>query len=221
MRITLAEDSALLRESLAQLLTAEGHDIVDSVGTAVELLHAVRLRPPDLVIADVRMPPDHIDEGIRAALEIRRTQPEIPVLVLSQYVERRHAAEFLTGTGGVGYLLKDRVAAIGSFLDAVHRVGAGGTAFDPEVVRQLLLHSRAGSPIERLTTREREVLELIAQGLSNAAVGQRLHITRSAVEKHINAIFTKLDLPAGDAHNRRVLAILEHLRAESMDGPGG
>ncbi|WP_280414019.1 response regulator transcription factor [Nocardia carnea] len=218
MRITLAEDSALLRESLAQLLTAEGHEIVDSVGTAVELLHAVRLRPPDLVVADVRMPPDHIDEGIRAALEIRREQPQIPVLVLSQYVERRHAAEFLTGTGGVGYLLKDRIAAIDSFLDAVDRVGAGGTAFDPEVVRQLLQHSRVGSPIERLTTREREVLELIAQGLSNTAVGDRLHVTRSAVEKHINAIFMKLDLPGGDAHNRRVLAILEHLRAQSDDG---
>ncbi|MGA6203542.1 response regulator transcription factor [Nocardia testacea] len=215
MRITLAEDSALLRESLAQLLTAEGHEIVDSVGTAIELLHAVRLRPPDLVVADVRMPPDHIDEGIRAALEIRREQPHLPVLVLSQYVERRHAAEFLTGTGGVGYLLKDRIAAIDSFLDAVERVGAGGTAFDPEVVRQLLQHSRAGSPIERLTNREREVLELIAQGLSNAAVGERLYITRSAVEKHINAIFVKLDLPGGEAHNRRVLAILEHLRAQS------
>lgn len=215
MRITLAEDSALLRESLAQLLTAEGHEIVDSVGTAVELLHAVRLRPPDLVVADVRMPPDHLDEGIRAALEIRRARPGIPVLVLSQYVERRYAAEFLTGAGGVGYLLEDRIAAIDSFLDAVDRVGAGGTAFDPEVVRQLLQHSRAGSPIERLTTREREVLELIAQGLSNAAVGERLYITRSAVEKHINAIFTKLDLPVGDAHNRRVLAILEYLRAQS------
>lgn len=215
MRITLAEDSALLRESLAQLLTAEGHEIVDTVGTAVELLHAVRLRPPDLVIADVRMPPDHLDEGIRAALEIRREQPQLPVLVLSQYVERRHAAEFLTGTGGVGYLLKDRIAAIDSFLDAVERVGAGGTAFDPEVVRQLLQHSRTGSPIERLTTREREVLELLAQGLSNTAVSERLYITRSAVEKHINAIFVKLDLPGGDAHNRRVLAILEHLRAQS------
>lgn len=215
MRITLAEDSALLRESLAQLLIAEGHEVVDSVGTAVELLHAVRLRPPDLVVADVRMPPDHIDEGIRAALTIRREQPDIPVLVLSQYVERRHAAEFLTGSGGVGYLLKDRIAAIDSFLDAVTRVGAGGTAFDPEVVRQLLQHTRAGSPIERLTPRERDVLELIAQGLSNAAVSERLYITRSAVEKHINAIFGKLDLPVGEAHNRRVLAILEHLRAQS------
>jgi DNA-binding NarL/FixJ family response regulator len=216
VRITLAEDSALLRESLAQLLTAEGHEIIDAVGTAIELLDAVRLRPPDLVIADVRMPPDHVDEGIRAALEIRRRQPGIAVLVLSQYVERRHAAEFLTGPGGIGYLLKDRVAAIGPFLDAVDRVGAGGTAFDPEVVRQLL-RSRADSPLERLTGREHDVLELMAQGLSNAAVSERLHITRSAVEKHINAIFTKLDLPAGEAHNRRVLAILEHLRQGPAD----
>ncbi|MFI1236500.1 MULTISPECIES: response regulator transcription factor [Nocardia] len=218
MRITLAEDSALLRESLAQLLTAEGHEIVDSVGTATELLAAVRVRPPDLVIADVRMPPDHVDEGIRAALEIRRDQPGIAVLVLSQYVERRHAAEFLTGTGGIGYLLKDRVAAIGSFLDAVDRVGTGGTAFDPEVVRQLLLHNRADSPLHRLTEREREVLELMAQGLSNAAICAQLFVTRSAVEKHINAIFTKLDLPAGEAHNRRVLAILQHLRAGAAQG---
>lgn len=213
MRITLAEDSALLRESLAQLLTAEGHEIVDSVGTAVELLAAVRVRPPDLVIADVRMPPDHVDEGIRAALEIRREQPGIAVLVLSQYVERRHAAEFLTGTGGIGYLLKDRVAAIGAFLDAVERVGTGGTAFDPEVVRQLLLRNRADSPLHRLTERERQVLELMAQGLSNAAICAQLFVTRSAVEKHINAIFTKLDLPVGEAHNRRVLAILQHLQA--------
>ncbi|WP_336084008.1 response regulator transcription factor [Nocardia sp. SSK8] len=213
MRITLAEDSALLRESLAQLLTAEGHEIVDSVGTATELLAAVRVRPPDLVIADVRMPPDHVDEGIRAALEIRREQPGIAVLVLSQYVERRHAAEFLTGTGGIGYLLKDRVAAIGAFLDAVERVGTGGTAFDPEVVRQLLLRNRADSPLHRLTERERQVLELMAQGLSNAAICAQLFVTRSAVEKHINAIFTKLDLPVGEAHNRRVLAILQHLQA--------
>ncbi|MFB7875017.1 response regulator [Nocardia sp. NPDC056064] len=213
MRITLAEDSALLRESLAQLLTAEGHEIADSVGTATELLAAVRVRPPDLVIADVRMPPDHVDEGIRAALEIRREQPGIAVLVLSQYVERRHAAEFLTGTGGIGYLLKDRVAAIGAFLDAVERVGTGGTAFDPEVVRQLLLRNRADSPLHRLTERERQVLELMAQGLSNAAICAQLFVTRSAVEKHINAIFTKLDLPVGEAHNRRVLAILQHLQA--------
>ncbi|MEU8899410.1 response regulator transcription factor [Nocardia sp. NPDC048505] len=215
MRITLAEDSALLRESIAQLLAAEGHEIVDSVGTAVELLAAVALRPPDLVIADVRMPPDHLDEGIRAALEIRRRWPGVGVLVLSQYIERRYATEFLTGSGGIGYLLKDRVSAIDAFLDAVERVGRGGTAFDPEVVRQLLLHSRAESPLNRLTERERAVLTLMAEGHSNAAICAELYVTRSAVEKHINAIFTKLDLPPGAARNRRVLAILEYLRADA------
>ncbi|WP_194814710.1 response regulator transcription factor [Nocardia sp. XZ_19_385] len=218
MRITLADDSALLRESIAQLLTAEGHEIIDSVGTATELLAAVGIRQPDLVIADVRMPPDHIDEGIRAALEIRARWPGVAVLVLSQYIERRYATEFLTGTGGIGYLLKDRVSAIDAFLDAIERVGAGGTAFDPEVVRQLLLHSRAESPLNRLTERERTVLTLMAEGHSNSAICDELYITRSAVEKHINAIFTKLDLPPGAAHNRRVLAILEYLRADASDG---
>ncbi|WP_107656248.1 response regulator transcription factor [Nocardia suismassiliense] len=217
MRITLAEDSALLRESMAQLLVAEGHEIVDSVGTATELLAAVAVRPPELVIADVRMPPDHVDEGIRAALEIRERWPAIGVLVLSQYVERRYATEFLTGTGGIGYLLKDRVSAIDTFLDAIERVGTGGTAFDPEVIRQLLLHSRADSPLSRLTDRERDVLTRMALGLSNAAISAELFITRSAVEKHINAIFTKLDLQAGVAHNRRVLAILEYLRTDASD----
>lgn len=217
MRITLADDSALLRESIAQLLTAEGHEIIDSVGTATELLAAVRVRQPDLVIADVRMPPDHIDEGIRAAMEIRSRWPGVAVLVLSQYIERRYATEFLTGTGGIGYLLKDRVSAIEAFLDAIERVGNGGTAFDPEVVRQLLLHSRAESPLNRLTERERTVLTLMAEGHSNSAICDELYITRSAVEKHINAIFTKLDLPPGAAHNRRVLAILEYLRADASD----
>ncbi|GAA5094964.1 response regulator transcription factor [Nocardia iowensis] len=217
MRITLADDSALLRESIAQLLTAEGHEIIDSVGTATELLAAVRVRQPDLVIADVRMPPDHIDEGIRAAMEIRSRWPGVAVLVLSQYIERRYATEFLTGTGGIGYLLKDRVSAIDAFLDAIERVGNGGTAFDPEVVRQLLLHSRAESPLNRLTERERTVLTLMAEGHSNSAICDELYITRSAVEKHINAIFTKLDLPPGAAHNRRVLAILEYLRADASD----
>lgn len=217
MRITLADDSALLRESIAQLLTAEGHEIVDSVGTATELLAAVRDRPPDLVIADVRMPPDHVDEGIRAALQIRRSWPGVAVLVLSQYIERRYATEFLTGKGGIGYLLKDRVSAITTFLDAIERVGSGGTAFDPEVVRQLLLHSRAESPLNRLTDRERDVLTLMAQGHSNTAICEELFVTRSAVEKHINAIFTKLELPPGAAHNRRVLAILEYLRNDASE----
>lgn len=211
MRITIAEDSALLREGIAQLLTAEGHEIVDSVGSGIELIDAVSQRQPQLVIVDVRMPPDFIDEGIRAALTIRSTWPEIAVIVLSQYVERRHATELLTGAGGVGYLLKDRVSDIGSFLDAIERVGNGGTAFDQEVVRQLLLAGPVDSPVSRLTDRERDVLTLMAQGHTNASLRQQLFVTESAVEKHINSIFTKLDLPQGATYNRRVLAILKFL----------
>lgn len=212
MRITLAEDSALLREGIAQLLTAEGHDIVDSVGSAVELIDAMSRRQPELVIVDVRMPPDFVDEGIRAAITIRSTWPEVAVIVLSQYVERRHATELLTGTGKVGYLLKDRVSDISAFLNAIERVGAGGTAFDQEVIRQLLLTKPADSPVSRLTEREREVLTLMAQGHTNASLCQELFITQSAIEKHINSIFTKLDLPQGTTYNRRVLAILELLK---------
>lgn len=212
MRITIAEDSALLREGIAQLLTAEGHEIVDSVSSGIELIDAVSQRQPQLVIVDVRMPPDFIDEGIRAALTIRSTWPEIAVIVLSQYVERRHATELLTGAGGVGYLLKDRVSDIESFLDAIERVGNGGTAFDREVVRQLLLAGPADSPISRLTDRERDVLTLMAQGHTNASLRQQLFVTESAVEKHINSIFTKLDLPQGATYNRRVLAILKFLQ---------
>ncbi len=211
MRITIAEDSALLREGIAQLLTAEGHEVVDSVGSGIELIDAVSQRQPQLVIVDVRMPPDFIDEGIRAALTIRSTWPEIAVIVLSQYVERRHATELLTGAGGVGYLLKDRVSDIGSFLDAIERVGNGGTAFDQEVVRQLLLAGPADSPVSRLTDRERDVLTLMAQGHTNASLRHQLFVTESAVEKHINSIFTKLDLPQGATYNRRVLAILKFL----------
>jgi DNA-binding NarL/FixJ family response regulator len=210
--ITIAEDSALLREGIAQLLVAEGHEIIDSVGSATELIDAVRERRPQLVIVDVRMPPDFVDEGIRAALTIRSTWPQVAVMVLSQYVERRHAAELLTGAGGVGYLLKDRVSDIAAFLDAIERVGNGGTAFDQEVIRQLLLAGPADSPISRLTDREREVLTLIAQGHTNASLHQELFITQSAVEKHINSIFTKLDLPQGTTYNRRVLAILQLLQ---------
>lgn len=211
MRITLAEDSALLREGIAQLLVAEGHEIIDSVGSAIELIDAMSQRQPQLVIVDVRMPPDFIDEGIRAALDIRSTWPHVAVIVLSQYVERRYATELLTGAGGVGYLLKDRVSDIGAFLEAIERVGNGGTAFDQEVIRQLLLARPADSPISRLSDREREVLTLMAQGHTNASLCQELFVTQSAVEKHINSIFTKLDLPQGTTYNRRVLAILELL----------
>lgn len=209
MRITIAEDSALLREGIAQLLTAEGHEIIDAVGSGIDLIDAVSQRQPQLVIVDVRMPPDFVDEGIRAALTIRSTWPDIAVIVLSQYVERRHATELLTGAGGVGYLLKDRVSDISSFLDAIERVGNGGTAFDQEVVRQLLLARPADSPISRLTDRERDVLTLMAQGHTNASLRQQLFVTESAIEKHINSIFTKLDLPQGTTYNRRVLAILK------------
>ncbi|MEV4776166.1 response regulator transcription factor [Microbacterium sp. LWH12-1.2] len=212
MLITIAEDSALLREGIAQLLVAEGHEIVDAVGSAGELIDAVSERQPQLVIVDVRMPPDFIDEGIRAALTIRSAWPQVAVMVLSQYVERRHATELLTGAGGVGYLLKDRVSDIAAFLDAIERVGGGGTAFDQEVIRQLLLAGPVDSPISRLTDREREVLTLMAQGHSNDSMRQELFVTQSAVEKHINSIFTKLDLPHGTTYNRRVLAILEFLR---------
>jgi len=213
MRITLAEDSTLLREGIAQLLTAEGHEIVDAVGTATELLHAVGRNQPDLVVADVRMPPDFLDEGITAALQIRRRWPEVAVLVLSQYVERRHAADLVSTEGGVGYLLKDRVSDIAGFLDAVERVGHGGTAFDPEVIRQLITpHRQPSALLADLTTRELEVLTLMAQGHSNLALATQLHLSQSAVEKHINTIFQKLRIVSGSGYNRRVLAVLEFLR---------
>lgn len=212
MRIAIAEDSTLLREGIAQLLTAEGHVITDAVGTAVELLRAVAADPPDLVIVDVRMPPDFVDEGIHAALRIRRDRPEIAVIVLSQYVERRHTSDLLDGRGGVGYLLKDRVSDIAGFLDAIERVRDGGTAFDPEVIRQLIATKPdADTRLAGLTERERAVLELIAQGHSNASISERLFISQSGTEKHINTIFGKLGIPPGSTYNRRVLAVLAYL----------
>ncbi len=213
MRIAIAEDSTLLREGIAGLLTAEGHTVIHSVGDADELLRAVATDPPDLVILDVRMPPDFVDEGIHAALRIRREWPDIAVIVLSQYVERRHASELLDGRGGVGYLLKDRVSDIGGFLDAIERVHVGGTAFDPEVIRQLI--AAKNEPDTRFTTlteRERSVLELIAQGHSNASIAGQLFVSQSGIEKHINAIFTKLDIASDTTYNRRVLAVLTYLR---------
>jgi len=212
MRITLAEDSTLLREGIAQLLIAEGHTIVDAVGNAEDLLRVVAVEPPDLVIVDVRMPPDYVDEGIHAALRIRADCPDIGVLVLSQYVERRHASKLLDGRGGVGYLLKDRVSDIAGFLDAIERVTSGGTAFDPEVIRQLITAKHPpDSRLGDLTERELAVLSLLAQGHSNASVAGRLFISQSAVEKHVNAIFTKLQLPSGTSYNRRVIAVLKYL----------
>ncbi|MFI1395264.1 response regulator [Streptomyces sp. NPDC020681] len=212
MRVILAEDSTLLREGLVRLLAEEGHEVLAAVGDAEALLAEVEARQPDVVVADVRMPPTHTDEGLRAALEIRRRRPEVGVLVLSQYVEKRYATELLTSdSGGVGYLLKDRVVQVDEFLDALERVGQGQAAFDPEVVRRLLARSTRTDPLSRLTARERDVLGEMAQGHTNAAIAGRLHVSQSAVEKHINAIFDKLELSGTTGYSRRVLAVLRYL----------
>ncbi|MEU8120308.1 response regulator transcription factor [Spirillospora sp. NPDC049024] len=213
MRVMLAEDSTLLREGLVRLLAEEGHRVDAAVGDGDALVEAVAGGPPDVVVVDVRMPPTHTDEGLRAALEIRRRWPDVGVLVLSQYVEKRYAAELITAdTAGVGYLLKDRVAQVDEFLDALERVGAGGAAFDPEVVRRLLAaHGARSDPLARLTPREREVLDTMAQGHTNASIAAHLHISQSAVEKHVNAIFDKLDLSHTTGYSRRVLAVLRYL----------
>ncbi|MET9295301.1 response regulator transcription factor [Streptomyces sp. NPDC003077] len=208
----IADDSTLLREGLLRLLADEGHDVTAAVGDGQALLAAVAKDPPDAVVVDVRMPPTHTDEGLRAALEIRDRWPDTGVLVLSQYVERRYATELLTTSGaGVGYLLKDRVVQVDEFLDALERVGSGQSAFDPEVVRQLLARSTHTDPLQRLTARERQVLDLMAQGHTNAAIAQQLHVSQSAVEKHINAIFDKLRLTGTRGYSRRVLAVLHYL----------
>lgn len=212
MRIALAEDSTLLREGIAQLLVAEGHRIVASVGDADALMEALHHEEPDLVIVDVRMPPEYVDEGIRAALEIRTRHPGVAVLVLSQHVERRYASELLDGRGGVGYLLKDRISDISGFLDAIVRVADGGVAFDPEVIRRLIADRTGPDPrMAELSEREGAVLELIAEGHSNAAIAERLFVSQSGVEKHINTIFTKLGVASGSGVNRRVLAVLAYL----------
>ncbi|MGW0908963.1 response regulator transcription factor [Streptomyces sp. NPDC002853] len=208
----LADDSTLLREGLARLLVDEGHTVTASVGDARALLAAVAEDPPDAAVIDVRMPPTHTDEGLRAALEIRAKWPRTSTLVLSQYVERRYATELLTtATEGVGYLLKDRVVQVDEFLDALERVASGQTAFDPEVVRQLLTLSSHTDPLQRLTPREREVLGKMAQGHTNAAIAGQLHVSQSAVEKYINAIFDKLELTGTTGYSRRVLAVLRYL----------
>ncbi len=209
----VAEDSTLLREGLVRLLVDEGHEVIASVGDADALLIAVEQDCPDIVVTDVRMPPGHSDEGLRAALTIRSRWPEVAVLVLSQYVENRYAAELISGSGGkVGYLLKDRVAQVDEFLDALDRVAGGGTAFDPEVVRQLLSRTTRSNPLEKLTPREREVLELMAQGLTNARIAADLYISVSSVEKHINAVFDKLGLANSTGMSRRVMAVVAYLR---------
>jgi DNA-binding NarL/FixJ family response regulator len=212
VRVTIAEDSALLREGLVRLLVDEGHEVLAAVGDARALLGALDREQPDVVVADVRMPPTHTDEGVVAALEIRRRWPQVGVLVLSQYVERRHTAQLIGDDGGrVGYLLKDRVAQVGEFLDALERVGAGGAAFDPEVVRQLLAAGRRADPLSRLTPRERDVLDAMAEGLTNAGAAERLRMSVSAVEKHVASIFGKLGIPETAGYSRRVLAVLRYL----------
>ncbi|MFI9364662.1 response regulator [Kitasatospora sp. NPDC053057] len=210
MRAVIAEDSVLLRVGLVKVLEAVGYEVVAAVGDAEELLAAVEEHRPGVVVADVRMPPGFSDEGVKAAMVIRRQWPEVAVLLLSQYVEERYAADLLaTNTSGVGYLLKQRVANVDDFVDALQRVAEGGTALDPEVVAQLLVR-RHRDPLEKLTPRERDVLALMAEGRSNAAIAAALVVSDSAVAKHINSIFTKLDLPADDSH-RRVMAVLRFL----------
>jgi len=211
VRVVIAEDSVLLREGLTRLLSDGGFTVVAAVADASELLRAVASEQPDLVVVDVRMPPTHTDEGIQAALVIRRQYPSVAVLVLSQYVEERYATDLLSAqTSGVGYLLKDRVAHVSDFLDALRRVAAGGTALDPEVVAQLLVRRR-DDPLDRLTPREQEVLRLMAEGRSNNGIVEALRVSASAVEKYVSSIFTKLDLPPSDTDHRRVLAVLNFL----------
>jgi DNA-binding NarL/FixJ family response regulator len=216
MRIVIAEDGVLLREGLRRLLVEAGHEVVAVVGEGLALVAAVDRHRPDLAIVDVRMPPAYTDEGLRAAIQCRQRHPEISVLVLSQYVEAHYAAELLASNAeGVGYLLKDRVADVGDFLDTVARVGDGGVAIDPEVVSQLVGRRRRTDPLSRLTARERQVLELMAEGHKNASIAEHLVVTGGAVEKHISNVFAKLGLAEGDSHNRRVLAVLTYLRSET------
>ena len=212
MRIVIAEDSVLLRDGLTRMLTdGGGFEVVAAVPDAAQLLRAVAEHQPDLAVIDVRMPPTHTDEGIRAALVIRRQYPEVALLVLSQYVEESYATDLLsTATSSVGYLLKDRVAQVGDFLDAVRRVAGGGTALDPEVVAQLLVRRR-DDPMSRLTPRELQVLQLMAEGRSNSGIVTALKVSPSAVEKYVTNIFAKLDLPPTGTDHRRVLAVLKYL----------
>jgi DNA-binding NarL/FixJ family response regulator len=212
LRIVIAEDDPLLREGLALLLRAEGMDVVATADTADSVLAAIDAHEPDVAILDVRMPPTHTDEGVRAAVEARRRRPGLAVLVLSAYVEQSFATDLLTGgVGGLGYLLKERVGRVEEFMDALGRVAGGGTAIDPEVVAQLFTRTRQDTRLERLTPREREVLALMAEGLGNSAIAARLVVTDGAVHKHIRSIFAKLDLSPADQVDRRVAAVLHYL----------
>jgi DNA-binding NarL/FixJ family response regulator len=210
VRVLIVEDNVLLAEGISLLLTSEGHEVTSTVDTAESFIEAARNDRPDIAVVDVRLPPTFSDEGVRAAIEVRRQFNGLPILVLSQYVEQSYAAELLSdGNGGIGYLLKDRVSRVAEFLDAVNRVATGGTAMDSDVVAQLLTRSR--SPLDDLTPREREVLSLMAQGLANRDIAERLVVTERAVSKHIGSIFGKLGLPPSDSGHRRVLAVLAYL----------
>ena len=214
LRIVVADDAVLLREGLVRLLTEDGHHVVAAVGDGPALVEAVLAHRPDASVVDVRMPPTHTDEGLRAAISARAQLPGTPVLVLSQYVEVSYAAELLAdGSGAVGYLLKDRVARVEEFLDALDRVAGGSTVLDPQVVSQLLAGQRRQDPLQALTARERQLLALMAEGHSNTAIARQLALSNSAVEKHIGNVFAKLGLPPDDAQHRRVLAVLAYLRS--------
>ena len=214
MRVVIAEDSVLLRDGLTRMLEGHGHDVVGSVDDAVGLARLVDRESPDLAIVDVRMPPTHTDEGIRAALELRARWPDLAVVVLSQYVEENYASELLSGDlSGIGYVLKDRVTDVGQFIETIDRIAGGGTAIDAEVVSQLIARTRKQEPLSDLSPREREVLGLMAEGRSNAAIAANLVVTPRAVEKHVKSIFQKLRLPPADTDHRRVLAVLRYLEA--------
>ncbi|WP_329265904.1 response regulator transcription factor [Streptomyces sp. NBC_01478] len=214
MRIVVADDSVLLREGLVRLLTDDGHRVVAAVGDGPALVQAALTHRPDVSVVDVRMPPTHTDEGLRAAISARAQLPGTPVLVLSQYVEVSYAAELLAdGSGAVGYLLKDRVARVEEFLDALDRVARGATVLDPQVVSELLAGQRRKSPLDALTARERQLLAVMAEGHSNTAIARQLALSNSAVEKHIGNVFAKLGLPPDDTRHRRVLAVLAYLHS--------
>jgi DNA-binding NarL/FixJ family response regulator len=213
VRVVVADDSVLLREGVVRILSEAGFDVVAQAGDGEELLRKVRGHKPDVAVVDVRMPPTHTDEGLRAAREIRAELPDVGVLVLSQYVEEAYAIELLSDSAeGLGYLLKDRVSDIEDFSDAVRRVGEGGSALDPEVVSQLIGRKRRDDPLDELSDREREVLGLMAEGRSNGSIAEKLVVTERAVEKHVTNIFSKLDLTATPETHRRVLAVLAYLR---------
>jgi DNA-binding NarL/FixJ family response regulator len=213
LRVVIGEDQALLREGIARLLADAGFEVVAEAGDAPDLVRKVAAHKPDIAIVDVQMPPDNTDDGLRAALEIRATQPDVGVLVLSQFTEERYAVDLLgDDASGVGYLLKDRVTDFAGFADAVRRVAAGGSVLDPAVVSSMLGRKRRNDPLEQLTPREREVMELMAQGRSNKGIAEELVVTPAAVEKHVTAIFAKLGVSAEPVDHRRVLAVLAFLR---------